>query len=123
MQALHFFFGVGAMIGPALVGVIGYQKTYLLIGCCSITPLGFLTVGQYVVRSIGNGIIASNTEINDSEEGLKDDEDVLLKKAPDIHVSIALRDKVDIPVPYYLRLLISVFYFVYAGSEIGFAAW
>ena len=42
MQALHLCFGIGAMIGPSLVGYMGYVDTYRVLGICAFIPLAAL---------------------------------------------------------------------------------
>jgi hypothetical protein len=39
MQGLHMCYGVGAMVGPGLVGYVGYESTYLIVGTCAFLPL------------------------------------------------------------------------------------
>ena len=49
MQALHACFGVGAVIGPALVGAISYKRTFIILAVVSILPsLALLVYSVYI---------------------------------------------------------------------------
>lgn len=45
MQFMHTMFGIGSIIGPIIVGNIGFQISFVIIGFCGLTPIGLLFLG------------------------------------------------------------------------------
>eukprot|EP01034_Spumella_vulgaris_P006495 gene6495-8266_t len=44
MQGMHTLFGIGAVLGPAMVGIIGYKTSFIAIAIASALPMvGLLT--------------------------------------------------------------------------------
>ena len=135
MQFLHLCFGIGAIIGPSMIGYFGFKPSYLYIGIMSVVPLLFLLFSR---------ILSANNEISDKTSGRRmvsiddnDDHDATTvdgdndydneKSMGDIDSGGDgnLQHTVDynIPVPTKLSILIATFYFIYAGTEASFGGW
>lgn len=144
MQALHAFFGVGAIVGPAIVGGMGYRAAFVVIFFMSIVPiLGLMIYNAFCkgrtetkrardvhaksAKRVTNGVENSddNLSMTTNEE---DDDDVEVidfsviplddespSSDPPAHVLSVL--------PKALRLHITLFYLIYAGTEAAYAGW
>jgi len=68
MQALHSCFGIGAVIGPSLVGSLGWINAFILIAFLSLVPvLGLGMLIQYQkINDYSN--INNNNNIIDNDE-------------------------------------------------------
>ena len=110
MQTLHAFFGIGAIVGPASVGFLGYQATFTIIAIGSFFPIASLLLYGFFVRKCastgGNSFVA----VDD-----KDDLEAVDKTEA---TTASL-----INVPILLKIVISLFYFIYVGTETGFSGW
>lgn len=117
MQALHSCFGVGAIIGPALVGSIGYKPAFIIIALFSFVPLAGL-FGVYL-----NGL--KKKPLQDLEDNSNDTTNNTEEENTSSLNTASASDKTEstIPVPLLLKLLITAFYFVYVGVESGYAGW
>jgi FHS family Na+ dependent glucose MFS transporter 1 len=104
MQAVHSCFGVGAMLGPSLIGGIGYETCFLSLFIISVFPC----IGILLTTSFGYG-----RKITFSDD-----------RSPPIdpHSSDSDDDQRR-PSPFYLKCVVSIFFFCYVGSETGFAGW
>lgn len=76
MQALHSFFGVGAVLGPALVGGLGYYTTFIILSILSGVPL-LGVVLQSVLQRAGGG--------DKDRDGAHDEEKYLQVAMVDVH--------------------------------------
>ncbi len=120
MQALHSMFGVGAIIGPALVGSIGYKDTFIIVALCSFVPLaGLVAVFIYdLKRKLLHEKVMRESERD--EAGAPEKRAV----APDLEEAKGTEPAADVKmVPLTLKMLITAFYFVYVGMESGYAGW
>jgi fucose permease len=115
MQALHSCFGVGAIIGPALVGSIGYKPAFIIIALFSFVPLVGL-LGVYL-----NGLKNKPLHELEDDAGLKNDIGDGVETSDTL--STEGKGESTVPVPLLLKLLIAGFYFVYVGVESGYAGW
>ncbi|RYH31196.1 MFS transporter [archaeon] len=110
MQALHSFFGIGAILGPAFVGAISYQTAFVIIMVASFAPLIGL-VAYRLIKTPPCISVNQHTPLVDESasaaESIKDSSEV---------------DSIKI-APYFLRFVVSLFFFLYVGVETGFAGW
>lgn len=49
MQALHSFFGIGGVVGPTLVGALGYRSSFAILCGCSALPLFIICSAKWLV--------------------------------------------------------------------------
>ena len=144
MQFLHLCFGVGAIIGPTLIGYFGFRPSYLYIGVMSITPLMLLLLSRLILPFATNTTITEHSKIasssvnTDDDTTTLDDDDIDLDQNninsnDENHFNDNCKDDHDegeyhiavsnSAVPTTLRILISTFYFFYAGTEASFGGW
>ena len=119
MQALHLFYGVGAIFGPLLIGYMGFQMTYHAIGLISALPLISMVIFRMLMHAPQSQVdykalttadeesSQASTEIEVSEEDELGDDD----------------EATRVPVTIPLRVLIAIFYFIYGGTESSFGGW
>jgi len=133
MQFLHLCFGIGAIIGPSMIGYFGFKSSYLYIGIMSIIPLFFLLSSRL--------ILPTKNTISDKISGVTmvriDDDDITTVDGDGDHDNNKSMDDDcsgggdgsprhtddNIPVPTKLSILIATFYFIYAGTEASFGGW
>lgn len=141
MQALHSCFGAGAIIGPAFVGALGFEKAYVLISILSFMPLiGLLTFHATMLincNQINHIIFPKHQDHEPIRFQLEDDErDIELARRHNsntdtdtsqneitLDTSTSDDKEVEVIAPMYLRIIASTFFFLYVGSETGFAGW
>ncbi|KAJ1411990.1 major facilitator superfamily domain-containing protein, partial [Ochromonadaceae sp. CCMP2298] len=142
MQGLHMCYGIGAMIGPGLVGYVGYQSTYIIIGCAAFLPLMGLQGYRLALRMLygadkANAIVAGASagagggdrdRDYSAASMLEDDEldlqDTMFDARTDSETSLVeMGEPEQHPVPPLLRYAITLFYFFYGGCESGYAGW
>lgn len=116
MQTLHSCFGIGAVIGPSLVGTLGWINAFILIAFLSLIPvlgLGILTQHQ---KNKGYDNVNDNINniIDNDETGNDNDSKTNDNKA---------KNNNNIDVPLSIRLLIALFYVIYVGIECGYGGW
>jgi fucose permease len=75
MQALHLCFGIGAMIGPSLVGYFGYVTTYRVLGISAFAPLVALEIYKFYTTAASFAAPAASVTNNSdtAEEFTKED--------------------------------------------------
>ena len=95
MQALHACFGIGAVIGPAIVGGVGYVDAFIIISILSGVPL----LGMLLHHSCRSSSNSTTNESDDNIEGANSE------------------------APWYIRGLVTIFFFIYVGVECGFGGW
>lgn len=96
MQAMHSCFGIGAIIGPAIIGGFGYDLDFTLILFASFVP--FLSIVVSNLFGLGNNKINSEETGEEGEgEGRQ--------------------------APFSFKIIVSVFFFIYVGVETGYAGW
>jgi len=119
MQALHLFYGVGAIFGPLLIGYMGFQLTYHAIGLISTLPL----ISMVIFRMIKLHGPQNKVQYKDLTSG----EEELSEVTTDIDSSedgeLGDDDAKTLPVTVPLRVLIAIFYFIYGGTESSFGGW
>lgn len=119
MQALHACFGIGSVIGPSVVGSLGWRSAFIVISIFSIVPvLGLATLLQY----------QSHYNIIDNEENLNEmvndnDNDNEIKNIEETKQSNINENCVNKEVPLSIRVLIATFFFFYVGLECGYGGW
>lgn len=140
MQFLHLCFGIGAIIGPSMIGYFGFKPSYLYIGIMSVSPLLFLLLSRIILpvkNEISDRISTgrrSMVSIDDDDDDATttvngdDDYDDNEKSMSDIDSGGDGNDldhtvDYNIPVPTKLRILIATFYFIYTGTEASFGGW
>lgn len=138
MQAMHALFGVGAVIGPTLVGFFGYSNTFIALAFLSVLPAilifsySFFTCGNsssnstqerphresqqpYVslvqTSTIENPLVGSgNVEKQISTSVVESDND--------------LSSSIISPrAPLVIRTVIVLFFVFYVGIETAFGGW
>lgn len=135
MQFLHLCFGIGAIIGPSMIGYFGFKPSYLYIGIMSVAPILFLLLSRLILPAKNN--------ISDKISGTSmvciddDDDDATTVDGDDDYDNENSMGDIDscgdgnlhhtvdsnIPVPTKLRILIATFYFIYTGTEASFGGW
>jgi fucose permease len=108
MQSVHSCFGIGAIIGPALIGGYGYRFDFYMIFITSMLPLVALVIinliGYGNSNKVGGGELDSEKTVSEQESKTADGETHRVS-------------------PLSFRLLVSFFFFVYVGAESGYAGW
>jgi fucose permease len=66
MQALHLCFGIGAMIGPTLVGSVGYVATYRVLGVLAFLPLVALQGYRFFASAANTAKLLTGADSNSS---------------------------------------------------------
>jgi fucose permease len=144
MQALHAMFAVGALIGPAVIGLLGYRPALRWMCISLLYPTMHTTVSG-IIRVLRpndrpkDGLespgAAEAVEAALQQAGRISDQgssDKALSAGDDAIVSqIASSDDAQpdaaglggAGVPPSVRVLITLFFFVYVGIEVGFAGW
>ena len=143
MQALHSFFGVGAVLGPALVGGFGFSTAFIILAIISVIPLVAMVIEYFLrVHAAGPMTVAEAAKATE-ETDLMDGTEVWGDNAPTLwtecncaagdveRVDVAEVPKVpaaeppDVPrkVPLLPRCLLVLFFFIYVGAECGYAGW
>jgi len=140
MQALHMCFGLGALIGPTLVGFLGLDKTLVILSCMSMCPL--IIAGYYFYalpsatwaacwKHCGEVPLGEDEEDEEEgegegEEGKKGEGDSELPtveptQSADVSTaaSTAAAAKPKQTLPRIYKALFATFFFVYVGAEAG----
>ena len=139
MQALHAFFGVGAVIGPTLVGALGYEMCFIILGITSLVPVMIypycISVKRQAVAeqkarlgleksgtlSVGAGEgekEGKHSAIHTEKEGAAHEEENEGEKENESDEKVSL-----LPLPMAIRLLVVAFFVFYVGSESGYGGW
>lgn len=111
MQALHCCFGIGAIIGPAMVGSLGFEKTFTYLAYTAIIPTLFAILYQCINKFSPSKLVVVN--ISEDASVHDDDYDNGPKNAPTVPQTS----------PWAVRILILFFFFIYVGTETGFGGW
>lgn len=168
MQSMHASFGIGALVGPALVGRFHFNSAFRFISISSLVPLFGIIASYYCCYSTSIDVdieLQSEEKFCDSEFESKEGVEMIYKdlviyepesvmafadsktiegkqyqlvKVDDDHeVNHSLNVSSDVPsvytltsalkvtkdVPWDIKALITLFYFVYVGSESGYSGW
>ena len=140
MQGMHSFFGLGAVIGPAFVGSIGYHNAFILIAFLSVIPYILIFIYKLIEhnnikyqaillesasehsnnnnrtnRTINN---ETETDTTDESSSIKTNESILLEQS-----SVTIAHPIVNIAPLSVRLLTFLFFIVYVGAETGYGAW
>ena len=129
MQCLHSCFGIGAIIGPVLVGSLKFNQAFIIICIISVVPTAFLLMAQLINNKVETknesnnveltGIYGNSNNIENSpgvdnittmqsslvEEVKMSDE--IIKKPPDLNT----------------KILMFFFFFLYVGCECAYGGW
>lgn len=136
MQALHCGFGVGGIIGPALVGSIGYFWTFITIGISSLVPvivypyvliLRKIALAQNVSETQEETVLgAISLDIEgEKEKGSRE----TAEKASLATVKVTTKSTEEketaalLPLPRDIHALVILFFLVYVGSESSYGGW
>lgn len=152
MQALHSFFGVGAVVGPALVGGFGFYIAFIILAIISAVPLVAMAL-EHLLRTRRCHSRADEAVVGEAyaaaavEEGCEEQSPAALTEcgAPQVAVAVTMSDadagkgdgqgegegqaqeaKVGAEVkrvPLLPRCLITIFFFIYVGAECGYGGW
>lgn len=135
MQAMHSCFGLGGIIGPAMVGSMGYVFAFRMVGLMSFVPLLAL-VCPYILQTVSgsslrgegwnslhDGDIEVVVELNGAQQNTADEAG---RTSTDLKAEDRISDdsqEKQIMAPLYIRLLVASFFFIYVGAETGYAGW
>lgn len=139
MQAAHANFGLGGIVGPALVGYLKYKLAFALLGLTSCLSL-VLTIVQMLYERVKSAVSYDNIEDydagnNPNEINRADQENQREEvKVGDVEMLQLTNDgqndgeekiaeSKESPAlypPLALKLLLASFFFVYVGIEIGY---
>lgn len=118
MQSLHSFFGIGAVIGPSLVGGLGFHNAFILLAIISIIPCIFIGIAAIFGEKHHPDLTPTDEspfeKVLDNESA--DNKEIAVVEEENCKPSV-------IYVPSLLRILITIFFFIYVGSETGFGGW
>lgn len=130
MQGLHAAFGVGAVLGPVAVGGLGYRPSYLVFSSLAILPVLFLSVEEGRIlrwRLLGGGRRQADAAADEDGEGKEGEQGEKAETAAARHVREAVEEKVKkgdlADIGWGFRGLMSLFLFLYTGSEVGCGGW
>lgn len=117
MQALHSCFGIGAIIGPTLVGTLGFKYSFLIIFLVSLLPVIIFGTDFFLNRYLSRGKSVSDTvhyqTVKTIEEfNLADDQDLPLNNQSSLSNT-----------PLVIKVLVTLFFFIYVGTETGYGGW
>eukprot|EP01038_Epipyxis_sp_PR26KG_P017073 gene17073-23487_t len=140
LQTCHFSFGLGAIVGPYLVGKIGYHITYLLVAFFSFLPLLGFVLNLLYKHNISNNQIEYEL-VNQSEDHQNNDNNKLLHNNDIIDSEYQPNDDADnesnndnsntsnnnndtqVVIPFHFTVILFLFYFIYVGIETGYGGW
>ena len=123
MQALHSCFGIGAFIGPALVGGIGSRNAFVIIGLAAALPMiGLATQSMIFGTRKSPEIIQVKEQSANADDSsklcdAKEDEYEVIEYEGNLEKNNPIVTK---PMPFLIKLLIVSFFFVYVGTEVGY---
>lgn len=141
MQALHASFGIGALVGPALVGLIGYKPAFqlmalLLISAATIALIHYLSPSAHVDQNDEHSSDSNSCGINksSSDQGIEMQsrtaavESTQREAEPRAdgdgnNATTVSTDSSGQEVPVIVQVLCFFFFFVYVGIETGFGGW
>lgn len=136
MQAMHSCFGLGGIVGPAMVGSIGYVSAFRIVGLMSFGPVLTLCI-PYIIERMGNGSLRQEgwNSLHDGEaEKVIELSTVKHQLADETGLNNETGNKSDkvesteeegkqIIAPFHIRMLVAFFFFIYVGAETGYAGW
>lgn len=131
MQGLHAAFGVGAVLGPVAVGGLGYRPSYFVFSSLAILPVLFLSLEEgrllrgRLRRQRGRPQAdAAAEEDGEGKEG-EGEEEKETAAAREVREAAAEKAKKgDLAgIGWGFRGLMSLFLFLYTGSEVGCGGW
>jgi MFS transporter, FHS family, Na+ dependent glucose transporter 1 len=116
MQALHALFGVGAVIGPALVGGFGFENTFIALAVLSCVPIVNYAAVYWSLSSPPTYIVEAEVEVETQYK----------ECASEANIEQAVSDNCEnttTGVPLMIRATLAAFFFIYVGAETGFGGW
>lgn len=148
MQAMHSFFGIGGVVGPAFVGGLGYIAAFRIVAIISCLPLVSLFIPSLIKLVVGNSLNGNNgsnsspsssagatwQNLSDVEEVIElsvmhstsstndktsKDENITKDEQP----SAVDEDAATLIAPLFVKLIVVAFFFIYVGAETGYAGW
>lgn len=136
MQAFHCAFGVGGILGPALVGTVGFYWTYISLGVASTAPVLAYPYVSYLRKMAVEEMkepyqkedqlagITPATEVVTAVAGGKEDGGKE-KSCNNFDVTDPEKEKdlALLPLPRGVQGLVILFFLVYVGSEAGYGGW
>jgi hypothetical protein len=131
MQAMHSCFGLGGIVGPAMVGSMGYVFAFRMVGIMSFGPIVVLSFPSIVQKIIGGSLRSEGwNSIHDGDTDQVIELSVIKHEVAEEtgtgdqakDVTAADDDK-QVIAPLYIRLLVTSFFFIYVGAETGYAGW
>lgn len=120
LHALHACWSIGGMVGPLLIGKIGYRQANIGLTVMCMIPSLILIYDLNSNKIRGNyGSLPKRAM--DIEGAIPIDE----KGKPEIHHSSDKHvvETKDVPLSNELRANFFVFYFLYVGLESGYGGW
>jgi MFS transporter, FHS family, Na+ dependent glucose transporter 1 len=102
MQGLHSCFGIGAIIGPAIIGNIDYEIGFPIMTALSFGPLAIVIFSYMIRRDIHFLPKTSSDDVDDKK------------------VSV---DESAQYIPPSIRLIVAIFFFAYVGIESSYGGW
>lgn len=144
LQALHFCFGLGSIISPAMIGLGGYKLTFFIVFVGGFIPICALSAFKCAP---GNNVLLEHESKKKQRSNHSNHEEILSvvdgdsdnigTSTPELALIPQDEENYDdnensggghgdggvIPAPALLKFFVSLFYFVYVGSETAFAGW
>lgn len=108
MQAMHCCFGIGAIIGPAMIGLWKFRRTFTFLGLSSVIPtiiIFFYHIAKRLFTSATPTVSGSESSFsNEVKPGETSSNDI-------------------VKPPSSIKVLLTTFFFIYVGAETSFGAW
>jgi FHS family Na+ dependent glucose MFS transporter 1 len=126
MQAVFSCFGLGSMIGPALVGSVGYHIAFPILAICSFLPaviLGGYQIVKYNRLYRCLPVCCQISKNSPSRGGGAADVDEDGDIETQAYAAGEKEEIILVATPFYLKMILATFIFAYVGIEIGFAGW
>lgn len=146
MQAMHSCFGLGGIVGPSLVGSLGYIAAFRIIAFMSFVPFLCLLspiilqrcVNDRHIRTQGWNTLPEDADVErtielsvvDHAQGSIDPQQVsALDPTGPQNGSGSSNDTADdesastVIAPSYITFIVAFFFFIYVGAETGYAGW
>ena len=132
MQALHASFGIGALIGPAFVGLFGYTASFQLLALLLCIAAAIVCLKYFFMKRVeASHNDSSETKGVELGDVKKTTEEIISNAANEsnmrdgncLEASKLDTAVIDRTIPIVVQVLGFLFFFIYVGIETGFGGW
>lgn len=128
MQAMHACFGIGAIAGPFMIGILGLKAAMAIVSVCAFMPA--IALGSFKLFGSNSGI-SNSGEVNCDTNTLhigNDSSSSLATDAESISTEQSTNDNKESSThlatpPLQFRIFSLLFFFIYVGIECGYGGW